>query len=111
MPLTQVSVLGHLDREGAQSIGELAARENVRPQSMSQTLAELEALGLVRRAPDATDGRRTIISLSGEGLTKLNEERARRDGWLAKAISELTPAERQALAEATAILRRISDHA
>jgi len=111
MPLTQAAVLGHLDREGAQSIGELAARENVRPQSMSQTLAELEALGLVNRASDAADGRRIIISLTDEGLAKLTEERARRDGWLAQAISELTPAERQTLADATAILRRISDHA
>jgi len=109
MPLTQAAVLGHLDREGTQSIGELAIRESVRPQSMSQTLAELEALGLVSRAPDASDGRRTIIALTDQGLQRLHEERARRDGWLARAIGELTAEERQTLHDATAILRRLAD--
>jgi DNA-binding MarR family transcriptional regulator len=109
MPLTQAAVLGHLDREGTQSIGELAASERVRPQSMSQTLSELEALGLITRAPDSTDGRRTIISLTDLGTAKLLEERARRDGWLANAIAGLTPGERQTLTEATVILRRLAD--
>ena len=55
-PMTQASVLGRLDREGPQCIGELATKERVRPQSMSQTLAELEADNLIERRPDANDG-------------------------------------------------------
>jgi DNA-binding MarR family transcriptional regulator len=111
MPLTQAAVLGHLDREGTQSIGELAANERVRPQSMSQTLSELETLGLITRAPDSTDGRRTIISITELGTAKLLEERARRDGWLAHALADLSAEERQTLAKATAILRRLADKA
>src|ERR1700689_1216834 len=41
--MTQAAVLGRLDREGSQSIGDLAGAERVRPQSMSQMLADLEA--------------------------------------------------------------------
>ena len=37
-PLSQGAVLGRLDREGAQSIGDLATAERVRPQSMTQTV-------------------------------------------------------------------------
>ena len=37
-----------LDREGAASVSELASGERVRPQSMAQTVADLEAEGLVR---------------------------------------------------------------
>ena len=53
-PLTQGAVLGRLDREGRKSIGDLAAAERVRPQSMTQTIADLEADGLIERSADPT---------------------------------------------------------
>jgi DNA-binding MarR family transcriptional regulator len=108
-PLTQAAVLGRLDRDGPQCIGELAASESVRPQSMSQTLAELEAERLIARSPDATDGRRTRIELTQEGRDALKEERARREGWLAQAIGEFTPEERESLAYAVELLERLSE--
>ena len=108
-PLTQAAVLGRLDRDGSQCIGELAASESVRPQSMSQTLAELEAEQLISRSPDVTDGRRTRIELTQQGRDALAEDRANREGWLAEAISEFTPAERESLAEAVELLKRLSE--
>jgi DNA-binding MarR family transcriptional regulator len=109
-PMTQAAVLGRLDRCGAQSIGEIAAAERVRPQSMSQTLADLEADGMINRRPDANDGRRTLIELTPEGLAALHEDRARREGWLAQAIAEGFSAEEQrVLAEAVALLERLSE--
>src|SRR3954453_18298412 len=51
-PLAQGAVLGRLDRCGAATVSALAAAERVRPQSMSQTVSELEADGLVSRRPD-----------------------------------------------------------
>ena len=109
-PLTQAAVLGRLDRDGAQSIGDLAAAERVRSQSMSQTLADLEAEGLVGRRPDATDGRRTLIELTASGRTALREDRAARDGWLAVAIEEsLSDDELSVLERAVPILARLSE--
>ena len=108
-PLTQAAVLGRLDRDGSQCIGELAASESVRPQSMSQTLAELEADQLVSRSQDATDGRRTRIELTQHGRDVLTEDRAKREGWLAEAIAEFTPQERERLAKAVDLLRRLSE--
>jgi DNA-binding MarR family transcriptional regulator len=108
-PLTQAAVLGRLDRDGPQCIGELAAGESVRPQSMSQTLAELEAEALISRSPDATDGRRTRIELTQSGRDALTQDRARREGWLAEGIAEFTPQEREALAAAVDLLRRLSE--
>ena len=55
-PLIQGAVLGRLDREGPQSVSDLAVAEKVRPQSMAQTVAELESNGLVARRPDPADG-------------------------------------------------------
>src|SRR6201989_385512 len=66
-PLSHGAVLGRLDRQGPLSTVELASAERVRPQSMGQTLAELEAQGLVRRRPDEADRRRTLLELPDAG--------------------------------------------
>ena len=108
--LAQGSVLGRLDREGTASIGDLALAEHVRPQSMTQTINDLEADGLIARRADPTDGRRTLITLTDRGHITLEENRRQRDTWLAKAIaSDLSPAEQQQLASVLALLRRLAD--
>lgn len=107
--LTQAAVLGRLDRCGPQSIGQLASAERVRPQSMSQTLAELEAEGLVERSADENDGRRTMIALTGDGRTALSDDRALRDGWLSLSIATLSPAEQALLGDAVELLERLSE--
>ncbi len=110
-PLAQAGVLGRLDREGRLAIGELAAAERVRPQSMSQTVGELEAEGLVRRAPDPRDARRILIELTAAGSDALRRERERRTGFLTQAIAEFSAEERRALAAAIELLRRLSERA
>jgi DNA-binding MarR family transcriptional regulator len=109
--LSQGAVLGRLDREGSRSIGDLALAERVRPQSMAQTVADLEADGLIARRPDPADGRRTLLELTQQGLRTLEADRSQREGWLAGAIVEdLSPAERQLLVRATELLRRLSEN-
>jgi DNA-binding MarR family transcriptional regulator len=110
VPLTQAAVLGRLDREGSQSIGDLAAAEQVRPQSMSQTLGELEADGLIQRLPDVRDGRRILVALTDRGRETLAQDRALREGWLAGTLEEhFTDPELRVLEEAVALLRRLSE--
>ena len=108
-PLTQAAVLGYLDRDGPRSIGELATTENVRPQSMSQTVGELEAEGLIERRPDARDGRRTQIAITPGGRKALDADRAAREGWLGQEISKFTLEEQQVLGEAVGLLNRVAD--
>jgi len=108
--LSQGAVLGRLDREGPQSISDLAAAERVRPQSMAQTVADLRADGLVDRRPDAADARRSLVDLTGSGRRTLKEDRRRREGWLVRAIDDdLSEREQQTLAQAVALLRRLAD--
>jgi DNA-binding MarR family transcriptional regulator len=109
-PLTQGAVLGRLDRHGAQSTVALACAERVRPQSMGQTLAELEAQGLISRRPDETDRRRTLLELTEQGHRALAEDRRRREGWLAEAIRRgFSADEQEALANATRLLARLTE--
>ena len=109
-PLTHGAVLGRLDRQGPQSTVALAAAERVRPQSMGQTLAELEAQGLISRRPDETDGRRTLLALTDEGRRVLAEDRQRREGWLAQAIErDFSADEQETLANAIPLLARLTE--
>jgi DNA-binding MarR family transcriptional regulator len=109
--LSQGAVLGRLDREGTRSIGDLASAERVRPQSMAQTIADLEAEGLIARHPDPADGRRTLVALTEQGRETLEADRRQREGWLARAIAEdLSPAEQELLARATSLLQRLSEN-
>jgi DNA-binding MarR family transcriptional regulator len=108
-PVAQASVLSRLDREGAQSTSALATAERVRPQSMAQTLAELETAGLIARRPDPADGRRVLIELTDAGRERVLEARGRREDWLAAAIAEeLDPDEQQTLLAAVPLLRRLA---
>lgn len=109
-PISQGAVLGRLDRQGPQSTSDLAAAERVRPQSMAQTLGDLEAEGLITRTADPNDRRRMLIDLSPAGHRELAADRLHREGWLARAIAdELCDAEQEALARAVELLQRLSE--
>jgi DNA-binding MarR family transcriptional regulator len=109
-PLSHAVVLGRLDREGPQSASDLATKERLRPQSMAQTIADLESDGYVDRRPDPHDRRRALVELTETGRVALHEDRQQREGWLARAIAERLSAEEQrVLGRAVEILRRLVD--
>jgi DNA-binding MarR family transcriptional regulator len=111
-PLAQASVLAQLEREGTKSIGELATDAKVRPQSMAQTVRELEELGLAQRSSDPNDARRALIDLTAAGAAALEELRVGRDGWMAGELAARCSAEeRAAIDVAMQALRRISNPA
>ncbi|MEU6123359.1 MarR family transcriptional regulator [Streptomyces sp. NPDC047123] len=106
---SQRSVLAQLDREGPATTAALARAELVRPQSMRMTVAALESMELVARAPDPNDGRQSVVSLTEQGRRTLADARAAKQGWLAQALAdELDPAERRRVAEAVALLERLA---
>lgn len=107
--LAQGAVLGRLDREGPQSVSDLAAKERMRPQSMAQTVADLAGEGLVERNPDPDDGRRALLSLTEGGRARILDSRRRREGWLVRAIEELPEEDRATVERAVVLLARLAD--
>jgi DNA-binding MarR family transcriptional regulator len=82
----------------------------VRPQSMAQTVGDLEAEGLVERRPDPNDGRRALVELTEAGRVALAADRRRREGWLAEVIAaELSADERALLERCVGVLSRIAE--
>jgi DNA-binding MarR family transcriptional regulator len=108
--MPQLTVLGRIDRHGPASVSELAAAERMRPQSMAQTVRELEGAGLVTRRADPDDGRRALVELTDAGLHTLHTSRAHREGWLSETLErDFDAHERELLREAVALLERIAD--
>lgn len=105
----QDSVISLLDRKGPVTVSELARAEGVRSQSMGTTVASLAAEDLVHREPDPSDGRQTLVSLTGKGREALAQARQLKQTWLESAIAErLTPDEQQALVAAVDLLLRLT---
>lgn len=92
------------------SISDLAAAERMRPQSMAQTVHELESAGLVTRRSDPADRRRAFVELTASGLHLLQATRARRESWLTEVLErELDAGERELLRQALTLLGRVAD--
>jgi len=108
--LSQLVVLGHLDRNGPSTVTTLAKAEGVRPQSMGATVATLEAAGLVRGSPDPNDGRQTVIHITPLCREKVDAVRAAGQDWLVTSIqAKLSPVEQEQLANAIHLLKRLVD--
>lgn len=108
LTLSQLSLLGRLDRGGPATVTALARAEGMRPQSMGANVAALQAAGLVSGAADPNDGRQTILSLTPACRDMIRAGRAARHDWLFRTIdARLTPAEQQQLAIAIDLLKRL----
>jgi DNA-binding MarR family transcriptional regulator len=108
LSLNQLAVLGTLSRRGPMSVGELAAAERVQPPSMTRTVNCLFEEELVRREPHPTDRRQVVVHLSEQGQAVLDEDRRRRDVWLARRLTGLTADERRMLRQVAPLLERLA---
>jgi len=104
----QKAVLLRLERDGPATGSALARAEAMRPQSMGAIVAALEAAGYVAGAPDPSDGRQTIISLTDNFRDWVSAARAARQDWLVRTVqARLTEQEQRQLADALALLKRL----
>jgi DNA-binding MarR family transcriptional regulator len=104
----QYTVLVWLTKKGSLTPGQLAELERIQPPSMTRTINGLVDLGLVAKDEHPTDRRQVVVSLTEAGTAEIRETRRRRDAWLARTLSTMTPDERATLAAATELLRRIA---
>ncbi len=109
MPSSRAETLRRLDREGPQTIAELAQFRGVTHQAVSRAVAELERSGLVERAVNPTDARGFVLTLSDAGRAAVENDRAARNAAITAAIgSALSPAEHRRLTQVPALLDALS---
>lgn len=101
---SQLSALASIDRHGPLALGDLADHERVAPPSITKVVTKLEADGLVSRQADPADRRFSLVTITARGSGLLAESRQRRNAWLAGRLRQLTPDQRDRLAEALDVL-------
>jgi DNA-binding MarR family transcriptional regulator len=110
LTLSQMQVLAEVTRTGAATPADLAARMQVRVQSLTDSINGLVAAGLVSRRADDGDRRRQLVELTDEGSALLAADRAERDAWLDTSMREnLTELEFGLLMLVAPVLRKLAD--
>jgi len=103
---SEQSVLVWLDDKGPMTPRALSDAQQVRPQTMQQSLDSLEHRRWIKRADHPTDRRQILFSLSASGKTALEKGRQLRQAWLVKELGKLSAAERKTLTDALGLLER-----
>ncbi|WP_285115376.1 MarR family transcriptional regulator [Leifsonia sp. fls2-241-R2A-40a] len=102
----QLSALSTIVRQGPLRPSELAAIEVAAAPTITRIVAELEARGLVERAPDPEDRRSLFVSGTEAGSTLLLEARSDRARAVADILRELTPEQVEAISVALPALEQ-----
>lgn len=110
LTLSQMQLLGEISRAGVTTPAELGIRLHVKVQSLTDSLNELKNRGLIDRRPDATDRRRQLVEITGDGTTLLEADRAERDAWLHQTMRDnLTELEFDLLMLVAPVLRKLAN--
>jgi DNA-binding MarR family transcriptional regulator len=110
LTLTQLEVLGEVGRSGVSTPAELAARMQVRVQSLTDSINELEDRGLLSRRTDEADRRRQLVELTDAGIELLDRDRTERDAWLQATMHDtLSELEFNLLMLVAPVLRKLAE--
>lgn len=104
-----LAALSTLSAEGPMRPTDLAAREGVRPPTLTRMLTSLEEGGYVERTSDPADRRASLIAVTPLGRQTLLDIRIARAGHLARHLAELSPAQRRTIANALPALEALAD--
>jgi DNA-binding MarR family transcriptional regulator len=105
---TAASVLAVLRDHGPQRVTALAAHEAVAQPTMTTLVGRLERDGLVARGGDPADARAVLVTLTGEGRSRLQRIRDARAAAIEERLAALDPDERDALAAALPVLAKLA---
>jgi DNA-binding MarR family transcriptional regulator len=104
---TLTAALGTIERQGPLTPSELAEAERVKRPTATRIAASLEAEGLIERAPDPSDGRASLLSVSPKGRDLLRRLRKRKNAYLSRRMRELDSDDLVALEHAAEVLERM----
>src|SRR5271156_1417731 len=107
LPAAQARLLATIEPHGEARIGDLAAVDHCSQPTMTTQVRRLEDAGLVARTADPGDARAVRIRITDQGKHTLNAVRADRAAAIEPQLAMLEPADRQVLAEAVEVLRRL----
>ncbi|GAA4813600.1 MarR family winged helix-turn-helix transcriptional regulator [Nocardioides caeni] len=86
-------MLGHVRDHGPMRASALSTVFDIDKGAISRQVQHLIDLGLLDRAPDPDDGRATLLSVSAEGLRRLEAVASERSAMLAARLEDWDPVE------------------
>ena len=104
---TLTAALSSVDKFGPLTLGELAAREQVAPPTITKVVDKMVLADLVRRRPDPDDGRSSLVEITDLGRDRLDDFRRRRRTWLNERLGQLDASDQAVLATATVVLEAL----
>jgi DNA-binding MarR family transcriptional regulator len=107
VPYAQARLLAQVEEQGPARISVLAAADHCSQPTMTTQVQRLEAEGWVRRETDPVDARAVLVTLTPTGRAALNQARERRAEVVAPYLATLAAEDRDVLANAVDILRRL----
>jgi DNA-binding MarR family transcriptional regulator len=91
------AVLFCLVHDGPQRTGKVAEQLHAEISTISRQTRSLVAHGMVERRADPVDGRACVLAATEEGVRVFEENRAKRNLWLAGILADWPEGERSAL--------------
>ncbi|MBV9091069.1 MAG: MarR family transcriptional regulator [Mycobacteriaceae bacterium] len=107
LPWAQARLLSTIQDQGAARISDLAILDHCSQPTMTMQVRRLEDAGLVDRTRHPHDARAVLIRITPKGTETLARARADRAAVVDPAIARLDPEDRQALAAAVRVMRRL----
>ena len=95
-PRSVMRVLRLLEERETMRSGDVAMSLGIRPGSVTQTLAKMEAKGLIKKERDATDARIVNLSMTDKGKENLDSSRRHFEERRKQMNAVLSPEERVA---------------
>jgi DNA-binding MarR family transcriptional regulator len=109
VPFAQARLLALLDELGPARVSTLAEADHSSQPTVTGQVHRLEAAGWVRREPDLSDARATLVSLTPAGAVALSRVRAARAEVLYPALSHLDSDGLGRVLAATEVLNELLD--
>jgi DNA-binding MarR family transcriptional regulator len=107
LPWAQARLLSMIEEAGEARISDLATRDNCSQPTMTTQVRRLEEAGLATRSADPSDARAVLIRITDEGVRTLQDVRRNRAAVIDPLLAQLDPADREVLASAVDVFRRL----
>lgn len=107
LPHAAMRLMGRLDELGPSRISDLAKADRCSQPTMSNLVQRQEENGWVRREPDPTDSRASLISLTTAGRAELDQARYEAGAAIASRLSQLPATDLATLEAAVTVMQSI----
>jgi DNA-binding MarR family transcriptional regulator len=109
LPPAQSELLRLAAAQPGLSVAEAARELHLAPNTVSTLVGRLADQGLLNRGRDSSDGRTTLLTVTGKARQRIAEWRDLRSDLAGRALDRLSPADQRALARAVPALLRLAE--